>query len=324
LFTAGVVSDGSDAFSTNRGFDGDVARLRRIVALLTAGATIGLAVVTTSCGSTVEHPDRGAGPRFDTRDSFKSSPNVGTIAYVESATSWSVITLRSDGTHRRRLIAGLGSPAWSPDGRQIAAVDQIVSIYSADGTYRRDLLGGICDEPAWSPTGRQIACVGPIDDRMSNVSTKLGLFLESVTTGSEKIISVEVDEDPSPSWSPDGNRLAFKEGTGLIRILDLRSGRLTTLGPGRSPDWSPRGNVIAYSTGSSIVVSRPDGTHRRTVVTSKTGVDQPSWSPDGGSIVYATLRNGFQGGGLRIVSASGGSARLLTNTGSDPDWKPRG
>jgi Tol biopolymer transport system component len=251
---------------------------------------------------------------------------VGTIAFVDNGVDgWSVFAVRSDGTHRRLLIDVAASPSWSPDGRKIAAVEQIISIYSAGGKYLGDLrFGGVCDEAAWSPNGRQIACVGPTDDRLSNVSRRPGLFLEDAKTGSEKQLADNVDWNPSPTWSPDSTQLAFTDSTGQIRVLDLKTGNLRTLGPGRSPDWSPRGNAIAYSTGTSIVVSRTDGTGRQEIVRSKgTIVDQPSWSPDGGRLVYAVFAKGWRSRGLRLVSASGGRVQVLTKTGSDPDWKPR-
>jgi Tol biopolymer transport system component len=172
---------------------------------------------------------------------------------------WSVFTVRSDGTHRRLLIDVAESPSWSPDGRKIAAVEQIISIYWAGGKYQGDLrFGGVCDQAAWSPNGRQIACIGPTDDRLSNVSSKPGLFLEDAKTGSEKQLAVNVDWNPSPTWSPDSTQLAFTDSTGQIRVLDLKTGNLRTLGPGRTPDWSPRGDAIAYSTGTSRARSSAD------------------------------------------------------------------
>ena len=58
----------------------------------------------------------------------------------------------------------------------------------------------------------------------------------------------------SPTWSPDGNKIAFvsnRTGSPQIYVLDLETGnerRLTFEGKyNTQPSWSPRGDKIAYS-----------------------------------------------------------------------------
>ncbi len=248
-----------------------------------------------------------------------------TIAYV-GGDGGSVYIVQLKSLQRRLLIDREISPAWSPDGAHIATVDQLVDIYDANGKPSKGFFvkqsNGVCDEPAWSPNGHQIACVGPTDDRLSNESDKPGLYLEDVKTGDEKRLPVTVGWDPSPTWSPDGKQLAYSDRVGVIRILDLNTHRTRTLGQGGSPDWSPKGDAIAYSTGASIVVSRPDGTQRHTVVSSKDTVDQPAWSSDGTRIVYAAFGKTHESLGLRLINAGGRQVRVLTQSGYDPAWKP--
>jgi dipeptidyl aminopeptidase/acylaminoacyl peptidase len=49
------------------------------------------------------------------------------------------------------------SPAWSPDGKRIAYVFELVRVYvmDADGRNRIRLIQG--KDPAWSPDGRYVA-----------------------------------------------------------------------------------------------------------------------------------------------------------------------
>jgi len=89
-----------------------------------------------------------------------------------------------------------------------------------------------------------------------------------------------------PSWSPDGNRLAFAKSPGQgIRIFDLESEETNDLVPtGKDPAWSPDGRFIAYveEPGTSYVseevwiVRLPDGTPQKVM-----DGGYPGWSPDG-------------------------------------------
>jgi len=89
-----------------------------------------------------------------------------------------------------------------------------------------------------------------------------------------------------PSWSPDGNRLAFVKSPGRgIRILDLESEETTDLVPtGKDPAWSPDGRFIAYveepgtpyASEEVWVVALRDGKPRKVL-----NGGYPNWSPDG-------------------------------------------
>lgn len=238
-----------------------VEQLGMLVAAAATGAAVGLVSVSV-CRAGGDH-GRGV----------ESVAATETIAFVDYLDSYNpgVFTVQSDRTHRRLLIAGLEAPAWSPDGRRIAAVDQIVTIYDAGCENGRDLLGGVCDEPAWSPDGRQIACVGPTDDRMSNISNKPGLWLENAKTGSEKLLPVAVDWYASPTWSPDGNRVARHT---------VVSSKTMWLG---HPSWSPDGTRIVYAVfagkpakSRGLRVVNADGGQAR--ILTHSGFD-PDWKP---------------------------------------------
>ncbi len=63
--------------------------------------------------------------------------------------------------------------------------------------------------------------------------------------------SIPVSRGGQPKWSPDGSRIAFKEGPNLW-VLDLPTGRLAKAftDPDRLPianDWSPDGTEIYVS-----------------------------------------------------------------------------
>jgi Tol biopolymer transport system component/DNA-binding winged helix-turn-helix (wHTH) protein len=88
--------------------------------------------------------------------------------------------------------------------------------------------------------------------------------------------------------------------------------------------WAPNGQVIAYSSdrgGNFDIWSHPIGDVQPVRLTSSDAHDwQPSWSPDGKQVVFRSERDG---GGLFVVSASGGAERRITNFGYRPRWSPR-
>jgi Tol biopolymer transport system component len=81
--------------------------------------------------------------------------------------------------------------------------------------------------------------------------------------------------------------------------------------------WAPHGRRVAYDLNADIFVARPDGTHRRRIVS---GGTHPAWSPDGREIAYGGDR------GIYRVRIRGGKTYRLTNgiVDDDPDWSSNG
>lgn len=115
---------------------------------------------------------RGGSIRRLTRRGIEvSDPNwsrTGEIAFIRR-TGWrdetlEVFSMSGDGSRLRRMTRDRSSdatPAWSPDGREIAYhSDNGISIIKADGSRTRRLTRDSDDySPAWSPDGRCIAFV---------------------------------------------------------------------------------------------------------------------------------------------------------------------
>jgi WD40-like Beta Propeller Repeat len=147
------------------------------------------------------------------------------------------------------------------------------------------------------------------------------------------------------AWSPDGGRLAIVVGSplgaGHIDVMDVTGGALTAVAVGRgrtstSVAWSPDGRLLAYDLGrttqpglgSAIVVSRPDGSHRRVVTPGHENAVAPAWSPDGRRIAYVSAITAAafadREGAVVVVPAGGGSPRKVSGgyDGYDPTWAP--
>ena len=120
----------------------------------------------------------------------------------------------------------------------------------------------------------------------------------------------------SPTFSPDGSRMAFVSnqggGTGIY-VSSAGGGSATRLpitGKATDPSWSPTGEYITFvSRETDICIIRPDGTGFRQLTGGQGYNYRPSFSPDGRMIVFASTRGG--GSRLYVMSVNGDSQQPL-------------
>ncbi len=152
--------------------------------------------------------------------------------------------------------------------------------------------------------------------------------VDSLTTG--------IYDESLPSWSPDGQRLAFiskrgpepdRTNDGNVFVMDAKPGaearQLTTfVGPDDDarPAWSPDGASIAYLQGSEpkfyaynlnqlAVIPSTGGAPRLLTTSLDRGVSAPRWTPDGSSLLFVIEDDRAQH--LGRVRASGGAIERL-------------
>jgi len=129
----------------------------------------------------------------------------------------------------------------------------------------------------------------------------------------------------SPSWSPDGNRLAyvsFERGNSAIYIQNIATGarELVTSfrGINSAPSFSPDGRRLALSlsrSGNPEIYVMDLGSKQLTQLTNHFAIDtEPTWSADGSSVYFTSDRGGRPQ--IYQVSAGGGSASRVTFQGN--------
>ena len=129
----------------------------------------------------------------------------------------------------------------------------------------------------------------------------------------------------SPSWSPDGNRLAyvsFEGGSSSIYIQNISTGARELVAKYRgingAPSFSPDGRRLALTlsrTGNPEIYVMDLGSKNLTQLTNHFAIDtEPTWSADGGTIYFTSDRGGRPQ--IYSVPSGGGSATRVTFQGS--------
>jgi TolB protein len=186
----------------------------------------------------------------------------------------------------------------------------------------RDVTGGA----VWSPDEQQIAYWQA--SRRGSPGNKIYVVRQD---GSGRRLLTKTGL--SPSWSPDGQRIAFtswRDRNWEIYVMNAGGGKHRNLtrnaGLDSNPVWSPDGRRIAFGSerdgNLEIYVMNADGSHQRNVTRNDGDDAWPVWSRDGQQIAFMSRRDGNWG--MYIVNADGSDLRNLTRDGWSPAWSPDG
>jgi TolB protein len=240
---------------------------------------------------------------------FTGEPGIAQtkIAFVSRRNgNKELFVMDQDGSNIRQLTNDRSiilSPAWSPDGREIAVTSyrdrnpDVVAV-GLNGNGRRPLSQqqGLNSAPAWAPDGSRIALTLSKDGNPEIYAmSRNGTDLRRLTN--------HPGIDTSPTWSPTGRQIAFvsnRSGSPQIFIMDAEGSnvrRLTYEGNyNASPSWSPRGDRIAFASmeGSrfDVYVINVDGSGLQRLTMGNGSNESPSWAPDGRFLVFSSTRSG--------------------------------
>jgi TolB protein len=261
------------------------------------------------------------------------------IAYVtKRGQSFNLWVADADGEGPQSALVSpepIISPAWSPNGRQLAYVSfeaRKPTIYVHEvATGKRRLVAnfkGSNSAPAWSPDGRTLALTLSRDG-----GSQLNLLDLSAAGSEPRRIAQSSAIDTEPVFTADGKSIYFvsdRGGSPQIYRVGLAGGtpeRVTFAGTYNiSPALSPDGRWLAY-------ISRVSGAFKLHVMELSSGTsvaitdtsadERPSFSPNSRMLIYATQQQGKE---AMMISTIDGKvkSRLAGQTGDirEPNWGP--
>lgn len=203
-------------------------------------------------------------------------------------------------TGKRSLVSyrpGINSgAAFSPDGRHIyLTISQGTNpdIYkmSLDGTLAGKITNGPGGALNVEPNLSKSGALAFSSDRAGRPM----IYTADSNGGNVKRITFAGVFNSSPSWSPDGKKIAFagqsdnnfdifvmnSDGTGMIRLTSAKqtNGRMAS---NEDPSFSPDGRFVIYTSNrtgkNQIYVSTVDGTEERRITNDNFNYFKPKWS----------------------------------------------
>ena len=245
-------------------------------------ATSQIISVNIETGERTEHTS-GAGLKL--LPQFLTNENIGYLTKANANAGLSY-------TNGTAIKVNMRSPSWSPDGNKVVyekidfkARPQDQLLYSWDAKYEYRYTDVF---PNFSEDGKLV-----ITEKALNSSIAI---MDADGSNRKRIFNADSGAAFMPTWSPDGQWIAFGYG-GYLQSRKTK--------------------------GAKIMLVKRDGTNAQDLTDGLPNSGFPSWSPDGKKIVYRVW--GGNDWGLRILNVEDRSVKVLTTEYDNlPFWSPDG
>lgn len=264
------------------------------------------------------------------------------VAFTTDASHYDLIELPMDGTPPRvRLTTGRdeADPAWSAQGGQFAYVTdrfgpQEIWVSNDEGSIEKPVVTArsfqdgdtyLLSRVAFAPDGQRLAY-----QRRNREGYFIWISTIDGGTPVQPIPRGVASYQDAPTWSPDGNWIAFTylHSDGNWRLGKMRPGVTGDLTMIRddvnfpaTPVWSPDGRWISCELENGLYIVSPDGREQRLV--SEDSWLRHTWSPDSSTIIAVRQTIDYR---LQLVSidiATREERVLTSDLGPSPPATPQ-
>jgi serine/threonine protein kinase len=267
------------------------------------------------------------------------SPDGRRIAYATQDANFDLFEIPIDGSPPKPLLATTRSemePSWSPVSDEFAFVSDSrgyseIRRRSHDGSFDLPIVT-VADFPNLRTTALRLPALSPDGRRVAFEVTNFdppqhsgsAIWIATLGGGAPVSMTSAKGTNTSPTWAPNGDRIAMGLGTPdgwwlAVARVGAAAGPVVIgpkIWPFSHPQWSPDGRWIASNTPEGLTLITPDGKSSRVL-------DEDLWAVYGwakdGSTVYGIKQDPADLHRMMLVSAEVESRRLRI---INPDLAP--
>ena len=236
---------------------------------------------------------------------------------------------------RARATVGTPTPEALASSPQARGIDR--RAFSAVTVVAVAALGWLRPSPAAEPGVPTRAVVTGVDIVSSGGGWRLAISPDgrSILSVAEGSIHMRTASDPewrqlpnteggtNPTFSPDGQSVAFATGSGISKVSIIGGPALPVTTSGNDPHWGFDETIVYDDGGCLYRVSSSGGDPQVLLESDTVSVSRPHLLPNGRAVVFGT-EFGAQGSRILIFEIETGEVRELIPIGNQPRYVSTG